>query len=85
MDVYSIILTLMRSTMLIPDRYRVVWFLENDEEIEMDMKTYIIRSTTEQMLEDSVNKDEIYAALDRLGADKNEYPTGESYNGVRFH
>jgi hypothetical protein len=84
MDVYSTLLTLLRSTMLVPNR-KVDWILDNQTIVVMTMKTYLMRSFAEQLLEDGVDKDEIYAALDRLDADEHEYPTGESYSGVIFH
>ena len=70
--------------MLVPNR-KVDWILDDQTIVVMTMKIYLMRSFAEQLLEDGVDKYEIYAALDRLHADEHEYPTGEGYSGVIFH
>lgn len=72
----------MRSIMLVPDRN--VTLCLDDGDVKMTMKSYMIRSFAEQMLDNGVDKDEIYDALKRLHCDEYEYPTGEGHS-VIFH
>jgi hypothetical protein len=84
MDLYSILLTLSRATMLLPRR-RVDWILEDtNTTIEMDLQQYMFRSFCERLLEDGTSKDELYAVLKQMYVDENEYATGECFS-VIFH
>jgi hypothetical protein len=76
-------LILIRSIMLVPNR-KVDWIMEDGTVVVMEMKSYLVRSFAEQLLDDGVDKDDIYKALDKLHCHEHDYPTGEPYNGVIF-
>ena len=84
MDLYSVIMTLNRSIMLLPKR-RVDWICEDETVIRMDLQTYMFRSFLEELLDrGGVEKDELYKVLSQMHVDDAEYPTGEPFS-VIFH
>lgn len=84
MELNKVFRSLWESTEFLPDKTVVVWTTQKDGKIYMDMRTYVVRSFTEQLLKDGVSKDDIWVSLRRACAEPNEYPTGEPYD-VIFH
>ena len=75
------ILTFMRSILLLP-KQGLLWYPENGCPIVMNMRTFLIRSFTEQLLEEGNLLEDIVNALDELYAEPDMYPTGECYSVI---
>lgn len=75
------ILTFMRSILILP-KQNLLWYPENGRPIVMNMRTFLIRSFTEQLLEQGFLLTDIVAVLYELHAEPDMYPTGECYSVI---
>lgn len=83
MELYSVIMTLNRSIILLPRR-RVDWICEDETVIQMDLQQYVFRSFLEELLDKGTPKEELDKVLTEMHVEDEERPTGEPYS-VRFY